>query len=370
MRSKIERNLFSYLGICFYFLFICFIAEKGNASEKSSILRFYFMPSAPKGAGLASSGPKERINYKSPRALFLSTIEATALNRNHSIGHVNIEIECLKTGTRILTGASSANPKYSVNLLSLQKVGFSILERSWPGRLENEKEINESIKYRGNYKEALSVVTYLISESSCERLAKYVHEYQNDGLPKYYGFSARPRHHEGAGCSAYAASFLELAGLLDDDIKKGWIRTLSVPLDLMAGHLGQESVSFTKVTLSPRSFKWASSNDPQMMISIYDTDMMHDWAVNKANLSISDSINAFKQDFETSKVLMKRYPGIPFDKNSRFTMVDARAVPTPSENIFLGVPELEKVGSQDFVTVVRKGKKLEANGSFKMTPQF
>ena len=47
---------------------------------------------------------------------------------------------------------------------------------------------------------------------------EYFHEYRDRGYAQNYGLPLRPRYGEGAGCSAFAVSFLDVAGLLASDL--------------------------------------------------------------------------------------------------------------------------------------------------------
>jgi|GEM_PF-3057301 len=305
---------------------------------QENYLRLYFFPSYPVS-----------MNWTSPRSLLESSMDGIVSNPNHPISHANVEVHCVNAQTRqteyhVMAGASSENSNHSARLLLKEKVGFSVLERSWPGAYENLDEIAESFESRIAAKDPISAVTYVISESTCQRLQEYHDRMMANPAPTYYGFSARPRFNEGGGCSAFAASFAEVAGIVDAALYYRWTQMQRVPLKLMAGY-GVEKISVMEVQESPHSARWSMDDEPHMLLEVYDPDQMHRW--------VMDAANDNHRDQNTKSEVMSAL------------QFDVRSIESPDEPIFLGEPDLLSLGRQMWI---RNGKSYRADGSFVMRP--
>lgn len=335
--------------------------EKLHTGDPPSVMRLYLMPTAP-----------AKLDWGSPRRLLLSTLKATLLNPDHPIGHVNIEVQYRgqeDAAHHLFTGATDQESGASRRLLLKDGLAFSILERSWPGRLEGDQESSAAIANRCKRRNRLAVVTFIISDATCQRLLDYVHALRTDSTPRYYGFSARPRRGEGSGCSAFGASFVELIGVMDPALRGAWGRTVRVPLSLMAGYLGRPSIGVTRAALSPAAAAWAAPEDPHMLLECYDPDRMFDWAVH-SNVAPGEIAGLPVQpDPAFPKELDRRYDlGGRAERNVRAVIVDAREVPTPAEPIFSGPQDLILMEGTHMPTVIRGGKVVSPNGSFEMRP--
>ncbi len=326
-------------GIVFLFLFVSLPVQ---AAE--NFLRLYFMPSSP-----------VRIEWDNPKNLVDSTIAAGFSNRNHAISHVNVEIRCASANEHVLAGAVSADKNHSIKLLFEDHVGLSIMAGAWPGRLEQKQEILDSLQYRGIRNGMLSAATFAISPATCSRLVRYYRETESRGSNRYYGFAARPRRHEGAGCSAFAASFLEVGGILNADVRRAWQTRVQVPLSLMTV-LGQESRLTVQDILGHADAQtWASAGRPSMDITVYDPDRMHEWV----HSLIASESERRRFSAELDESLSAQHPKIVAVKFNH------SAAPTPTEPIFTGEPELVET-EPGFV--VRKNLAIQPDGSFSLPP--
>lgn len=300
-------------------------------------LRLYFMPSSP-----------VRIEWDNPKNLVDSTIAAGFSNRNHPISHTTVELNCPDIGVHFHAGAVSADKNTSMKLLFEEKIGLSIMAGAWPGRLETQPEILDSLNYRGVRNGMLSAATFTINASTCSRLNDYYKGMESRSGSRFYGFAARPRRHEGAGCSAFVASFLEVGGILTPEIRSAWTTQVKVPLSLMTT-LGTGVPSTVQDLIAhPDAAKWSDSLAPHMNITVYDPDRMHDWVL----------ANVKKPDLN-DPTLTGVYPKI------RAIKMDKSAVPTPADPIFTGEPEL-RTTAPGFV--VRKNIHFLDNGSFELPP--
>ena len=283
-------------------------------ARADGLLRLYVFPS-PSG-----------IDWSSPGALARSTLlnELTPSHheRRHSIGHVNVELRCPIAGggaRKILTGMTTASGGSSSEFQALfgDKIGLGVLFRSFPGRLESPDEVRAQLP--GRWKRGdISLLEYPISDAACERLMLFHDHYEQEGMAANYGLPNRPRHGEGGGCSAYAITYLELAGILTPEMRDRWSRTIRVPVDLIGGREADtppRRVSFFRILFS----FWrglAKSGEEFREVRFWDPDAMHQWV---------------REVFLSSRT---DYQRISLDE-SLGLIRDERTTPVPAEPIFL-----------------------------------
>ncbi|OGR10122.1 MAG: hypothetical protein A2341_05935 [Deltaproteobacteria bacterium RIFOXYB12_FULL_58_9] len=237
-------------------------------------LTFFFFPS-PHG-----------IDWSSPKNLTLTTIknQLGIGKHRHPIGHVNIGLTSTNDSatetTHFLTGMVAQSAAVQRKQV-LGGYGLGVLFSSVPGRLESIDEVNEQLPAR--YASGkLSFLTFRVSPSTAARLAVYVDAYRNFGLDHSYGLQNRPLHGEGAGCSAFAASFLEVAGLQFQELRDNWTLTRTAPLKLLGGPDAGEKVPLWRV-LGPAGATWATAGEPGEEFTCWDPDAMHAWLTNQWN---------------------------------------------------------------------------------------
>lgn len=240
-----------------YFYLLALLLTTSLRAENT--LTLYILPS-PKG-----------MDWSSPFSLASSAASNLMTGDKRFIGHVLVGLEC--PGRSELTGMTADKFDY-VNQLLWQNRGFGVFWHSFPGRLETKDELtpelNEMVSTgRGSF------VRFLLSEGQCARLGKYLTEYRENNVGRHYGLAHRPLHAEGAGCSAFAVSFVEAAGLLDTTMREGWQNFANIPPQLLGPPVREESVSFFKILLSGSS--WAKENSPHTKIIFWDPDRMNRW---------------------------------------------------------------------------------------------
>lgn len=326
-----------------------------------SLVRLYLLPTGP-----------VKLDWDTPRRLLLTALEGTVLNWSHPIGHVSVEIQLAgQDGSErhVFTGATDRDAGASRKLLLKEELAFSILERAWPGVLEDAAGVNASIAKRAQKRGRLAVVTFLISDESCLRLLEYVRALRARGGPLYYGFTARPRRAEGSGCSAFGASFVDLIGMLGPPLRAAWSRSVRVPLSLMAGYLGQPRLSIARALVHKAVGRWAAPQDPHMLLECFDPDLMFAWAMARHAEPGDWNGIAVQQDLELPKLLDQRL-GLDgaAQRNVKAVLVDARDVPTPQAPIFDGPPALLNLTDTEYPTVIRSDKVVAPNGSFELKP--
>ena len=249
------------------------------------------------------------VDWRSPHHLARSVILNSASLLPRTIGHVTVEIknEDPANPERYFAGMSSHNDALNRRLIFLENLGLGVLFYRYPGYLEGVEKLDpekEKRLQRGNF----SFVRFLLSRESFERVRLYLQEYQKHEVGKYYGLPLRPRHKEGAGCSAFAASFVEVAGLMNDEFRKHWSDQVRVPEAFL------KNVSILRL-LTPfsKSLKWAKPEEPGRDVHFWDPDMMHAWTKKRE-----------------SDAAMK----VIFEKNTRGILVDSSKIVPKDESIW------------------------------------
>ena len=233
-------------------------------------LTLYFLPSP------------ERLNYDSPSQLARSLAVSELTLITHSIGHVIVALEkkcgdeCLERNLAAVTTQGNSEER---KLLLKDQIAFGILFQTLAGRKETQLEIEQELRVRSRSGK-MKFLKMEVSADAYERMNRYSREYHERGFEKFFGMTNRPRYGEGAGCSAYALSYLEVAGLILPQFTKAWTRTLLVPQTLVGGALTQKKVSFFKLLFAGSKFRWALPHEPHFTVTFWDPDLMFDWVHN------------------------------------------------------------------------------------------
>jgi hypothetical protein len=275
---------------------LLFLSMKAFASTPSE-LSLYFIPS-PYG-----------IDWSTPSTLAMTAAKNKFSFKSHFMGHVWVEIKC--ENKEELTGMVAAKPDYLYQIL-IERRGLGVLYHSFEGRLEDKKDIE--IEKSELFKEGrINFVKFILSKNQCERAFNYATEYRKLNVGRHYGLANRPRWGEGAGCSAFGASFVDVLNILDHEMKQSWSQTVNIPLELAGPPVKEETVSLLKILTHAKS--WAKDNEPHKSLTFWDPDLMFKWVNKKvAQKQIGYSIEKIENAH-----------GIIFDK-SHF--------PTPEEPIW------------------------------------
>lgn len=197
----------------------------------------------------------------------------------HAISHLNVELIC-NGQTKILTGMTSLRPDGEyLKGLALEGKSLETMVEDVPGGLIPTKKVQEWLPLmteRGYVRQ----VRWQLHPQACARLEQYFSDYQKLGLEKLYGgLNSRPLEAKGgAGCAAFAVSFLQVAGLYEqshyDDVWKRNLR-LHEKYITRADKLAERGIwSFL---LYGYDGSWAKANDPHLKLSFWDPQRIYDW---------------------------------------------------------------------------------------------
>ena len=247
-------------------LFLTLFSLAGSLQLPAQELTIYTIPS-PKG-----------YDWVSPRKLAFSYISnffaAPGKSRvKHLIGHMMVE---LKDSTRhVIVGVSPARHSRMIRKVLVEGKGLGILFEKTEGVLNetefNSKEINPRISSG-----EIAFLQFRISQPAFDRLWQYYIEYKENGYYHSYNGLNNPLERTGAGCSAFAFSFLEVAGLQDMIPPEICRIERPVPFTLMrneASHWRQ--VSVVELLLVN---KWPARNDSNSQLySTFEPTWLFQW---------------------------------------------------------------------------------------------
>lgn len=205
----------------------------------------------------------------------LSTVwNKVFLRRPRSIGHVSI---MLRTPDSIqITGMTQLHKHEGRTEVLLKGFGLGILTHVFTGALETTHELIPELIERAQNEGTLSYLRFDVSAETIMRLKRFLKEYMDRGGSTRYGMKPRPMYGEGAGCSAFAAAFLENAGLLTDEFRSEWTRTFRIPHEYLGGPHHEKHVGIWKLLFA---HSWAAHHEPHEQGFFWDPDLMHDWLI-------------------------------------------------------------------------------------------
>ena len=269
-------------------------------------------------------------DWSSPHSLYhtykLNYIKNIFKKEKYILGHAFVEIRSPIVNDRLLTGMRSCGREQQRDLVLHEKYGLTILGMDLQGRLELHDDLAEKVE---NYsrKGDLAFIRVLIGEGTVHRLMEFLEKYEQrlDSLGNpgpWYGGAFYPRYYgEGSGCSAFVISFLDLAGVLQEEFHN-WNIDINIPMDLLGGPInGNHQVKLSSIR---KSREWSSISETAGKdyepFMIYDPTLIFNW------------INVKHDQPDTSGNL----PWKPVTHNkSKGIEIDARHIPVPSEPIFM-----------------------------------
>lgn len=215
-------------------------------------------------------------NWNSPRSLVMTTIANWIIPhtyKKHAMGHVFVELS--NENERIITGSVLAKDSTFTKRV-YQGYGMGLLYEVVGGRLETTEELSKEIEARVESGK-IAFIRILVSEKIYKRLKMYLEEYKRRGYDKLYNGSNQPRQGKGAGCSAFAISFLDVSDLLSPEWESEWTKTIRVPYKLIGGPFSGNKVNIFKVI---RSRKWASQHEAHIQTKLYEPNFIYNWIIN------------------------------------------------------------------------------------------
>jgi hypothetical protein len=212
-------------------------------------------------------------NFSSTKKQFVKT---------HFIGHMFMELKCEGFPT-ILTGMSS--PGYEeIKGLLVDGRSFEQVISTTEGHFNTAKELQDEIETRKTRVGNLSIMGINLKHDSCEELLKYLTEFRACGVnTRYGGLNANPHKSEGAGCSAFALSFLQrlnIVPMIDEigsnDFGSQFLRTVYVPRHLLKFQNKDPEVGAWGL-LRGLELSWANQKNAEKVVTFFDPELFSKW---------------------------------------------------------------------------------------------
>jgi hypothetical protein len=315
----IRTFLIVAISFLFYLTVLAGQPDSLTVSDGQNELTIYVIPS------------KVKYDWTSPRTLLKSYIKNYWRNLcrkdAYTLGHAFLELKTGENEESILTGVRAAPGSDMRKMVLKEHYGLSILGTDVEGIFEKKEVLEQKIK-KFSRKDRLAFFTVEVSDEAAERMITFYKEYHeknsNNGHSILrYGGAFYPRYEgEGSGCSAYAVSFLDLAGLLQEEFDS-WMIEMDIPLDLMGGPYN--NYNEVRIKDIKKREHWASTDGSDSTgyehLELFDPTLIYEWIINLRDSQPTD----FKYDVEP--VEYNDAPGIKIDGSN---------VPAPiEESIFL-----------------------------------
>jgi hypothetical protein len=285
---------------------------------------------------------KVKYDWTTPHTLYKSYIKNSLRNMfsktNYLLGHAFIDLQPDVPGERIMTGMRSVSRKEKKDLVLKQHYGLAILGCGLQGRLETKEELEIKLG-KFSKKGRLAFMEFIISDLATARLTDFFNSYKAglDSLPSkiVYGGAFWPRYYgEGAGCSAFAISFLDLAGILKDEFDE-WLVKVDIPMSLIGGPYN----GFNEVRLGDirKEKSWAntSASIPQAYehLEMYDPTLMYEWI----HLIINN--NERQEELMGIPVELNKAKGIRIDsRNQHLPEIESIFIKREKPSLFIEQP--------------------------------
>lgn len=222
------------------------------------------------------------------RQVLLNEAGAAVLNFKHTIGHASVKLECAATPSapagKFVGAMTNADDTELRGLVLDKQVGLGVMFDSVKGRFQTEAEVQADVA-AGIKDGGMSYVKFGLAADVCQRLLDYERAYVAAGLDKVYGLAVSPLKKEGAGCSAFAVSFLELANLLEPRFASAWAFRVRAPMytqplvgspEPLIGGTRNPGVLVPVTRVASLTRGWAAANEDGIDIAGWDPTEMQE----------------------------------------------------------------------------------------------
>jgi hypothetical protein len=235
------------------------LAFSFGAQAQSNLIRLHLLP------------PTQPLDWTTPRTLFMSALKNRWEGGGRPFGHVYTEIHCGQKKIVTSTRSKKFNP---ISEFVNEGRGLGILYHTYEGELEEGPTLEKELAGRAQEGKMLSL-TYTINEKQCSRMMTYLDEYRGLNVGRAYGLPHRPLFAEGGTDVAFAVSFLDVAGILQEKDREEWWGQVNIPLDYSGPPLKDETVNFIRVLFG--ATEWAMEKDKHRKLQFYDIQKMYAW---------------------------------------------------------------------------------------------
>ncbi len=218
----------------------------------------------------------------------------------HTIGHCFMELKGAD-GERELTGSTTAADAPSdADFITKHGYGLGVLFAPMKGALDSSEKLDGELLDRYQTGK-VTFVRFVINQEAYDRMKQYIDEYREKGYDSIYNGTNEPRKGKGAGCSAFAMSFLDVCGYIDPYFEKNWIRRVKMPKHLVGGPITGNKVSLARLLTKAR---WAKDGEEFIPLEMWDPQLMYEW-VQKV-VRIANKLYAKEGNYDKLTILGKK----------------------------------------------------------------
>jgi len=236
--------------------------------------------------------PPMRLDWSSPRGLFITTFFNHLRGDLAPIGHFFVEFSLPKNaksgfgpkiapliegGKSIITGMSRKKMTFVESFKTVQskQLGLGTLYYDFKGKLDSVEEARHEIAWAKKKKRYASV-RVRISEDTALMMIGFLKEWIERGSFRHYSGGLRVDCGEGAGCAEFGMHFLCMA-LGVHAVSPDWMRRVRVPHTLIGGGFAGQDQKVSMVDLLKSGDRWAYGSEPHHVYSIADPELVFDW---------------------------------------------------------------------------------------------
>jgi hypothetical protein len=244
---------------------------------------------------------------------------------NHNIGHTNVHLSC--GGRDIWTGITSDDSKGDLEREAFfSGAALEVMLDDIPGRELSAEEIHgaELDFYLSNTR--MNALRFQINASQCQRMLEFYDGYKRRRLDHVFGgLAAEARHGQGVGCTPYALSFLDSAGLVTPEFRASIYRRHCIPHDIInyPGHPARISLMGIALPWVDAHFVAPDSPEPHLCIEYGDPELGYKYVT-----------ALYEAALTPPKGLLQIHAGVA-GRTARVVELDARAVPPATGPVFI-----------------------------------
>lgn len=237
------------------------------------------------------------VDWSNPKNLAISIVKNEVykyFNGNERLlGHVAVELKC---GQRELLTGMRASRGENRRMVLTHGSGYGVLFHVFPGALETKEMLAPEIAKKQKSREVHSI-RYTLNPVQCEKMWQHYENHRRQKGEFNYGFPLNTLAGEGAGCSAFGVSFLQIAGVVNPTHLKAWSGSVWVPEDLIGPYNtkrytradepthapdgGGKPITVLDIILSDKAKAWAKPKEGKYLEFI-DPDTMFRWIETQA----------------------------------------------------------------------------------------
>ena len=236
--------------------------------------------------------PPMKLNWSTPRSLFLATFLNHSRFDKAPIGHLFVEFSLpalarslvsskvsttLQGKQRLITGMSRQKMSMfeSLRLVHGKRLGLGTFYYDLKGKLDSMKDAQTEIawaKARGRH----ASIRVSVNEDVLGSMMSFMNQWIERGSFLHYSGGLRVDLGEGAGCAEFGMHFLSMAlGLRATH--PDWMRSVRVPSDLIGGGFAKHSRPVSLWKLLHGGDRWAFQNEDHRVYSIPDPELIFEW---------------------------------------------------------------------------------------------